>query len=44
MAIELIRRPERSSAMALLSPLIAIGLTVVSGFIIFAIVGVNPFR
>jgi general nucleoside transport system permease protein len=43
MAIELIRRPERSSAMGLLSPLIAIGLTVVSGFIIFAIVGVNPF-
>jgi simple sugar transport system permease protein len=43
MAIELIRRPERSSAMALLSPLIAVGLTVVSGFIIFLIVGVNPF-
>ena len=43
MAIELIRRPERSPAMALLSPLIAIGLTVVSGFIIFTIVGVDPF-
>ena len=43
MRIELIRRPERSAAMALLSPLIAIGLTVVSGFIIFTIVGVDPF-
>ena len=29
--------------MALLSPLIAIGLTVVSGFIIFTLVGVDPF-
>jgi ABC-type uncharacterized transport system permease subunit len=29
--------------MALLSPLIAIGLTVISGFIIFTLVGVDPF-
>ncbi len=43
MRIELIRRPERSAAMALLSPLIAIGLTVVCGFVIFAVNGVDPF-
>jgi simple sugar transport system permease protein len=41
--IELVRRPERSARMALLSPLIAIALTVVCGFIIFSINGVNPF-
>jgi general nucleoside transport system permease protein len=43
MAIELIRRPERSRLLALTSPLIAIALTVISGFIIFLAVGVNPF-
>ena len=42
MRIELIRRPERSAAMALFSPLIAVALTVVCGAAIFAIIGVNP--
>jgi simple sugar transport system permease protein len=42
MRIELIRRPERSAAMALLSPLIAIALTVIAGFFIFLASGVDP--
>jgi simple sugar transport system permease protein len=42
--IELIRRPERSIAMALLSPVMALALTVVAGFIIFAVNGVDPFE
>ena len=41
--IELIRRPRRSAVMGLLSPLIAIALTVVAGFIIFLLIGVDPF-
>ena len=36
MRIELIRRPERSGGWRILSPMIAIALTVVAGFIIFA--------
>jgi ABC-type uncharacterized transport system permease subunit len=44
MRIELVRRPERSAAMALLSPLIAIALTIVAGFVIFTFVGVDPFE
>src|SRR5258707_11419698 len=44
MRIELIRRPERSAAMGLLSPLIAIALTVVAGFIVFTLIGVDPFE
>ncbi len=44
MRIELIRRPERSTTMAFLSPLLAIVLTVVVGFFIFAAIGVDPFR
>jgi simple sugar transport system permease protein len=44
MRIELIRRPERSAAMAFLSPLLAIGLTLVTGFIIFAATGIDPLR
>ena len=44
MRIELIRRPERSRWMGILSPLIAIALTVVAGFIIFSAIGVNPFE
>ncbi len=43
MRIELIRRPERSARMAVLSPVIAIALTVIAGFIIFAASGVDPF-
>ena len=42
MRIELIRRPERSAALAVLSPIIAIALTVITGFIIFAAIGVDP--
>lgn len=42
--IELIRRPEHSLLMSLLSPILAIGLTLVLGFIIFAAIGVDPFR
>jgi ABC-type uncharacterized transport system permease subunit len=42
--IELIRRPERSLTMALLSPVLAVALTVAAGFIIFAAIGVDPFR
>jgi simple sugar transport system permease protein len=41
--IELIRRPERSQALTFLSPVIAIALTVIAGFIIFAAIGVDPF-
>lgn len=44
MRIELIRRPERSMAMALLSPILAIGLTVAVGFVIFAVIGIEPSR
>jgi simple sugar transport system permease protein len=44
MHIELIRRPERSRLMALLSPVIAIALTVIAGFIIFAAIGIDPLR
>jgi simple sugar transport system permease protein len=42
--IALIRRPERSRVMALLSPVIAVGLTVVAGAIIFAASGIDPVR
>ncbi|MEX0853714.1 MAG: ABC transporter permease, partial [Bauldia sp.] len=44
MRIELIRRPERSATMAFVSPLLAIGLTVVAGFVIFSAIGVNPLQ
>lgn len=38
------KRAERSSAMALMSPLIAIVLTLITGGIIFALRGLNPFE
>lgn len=44
MRIELIRRPERSKALTFLSPVIAIALTVIAGFIIFAAIGVDPVQ
>src|SRR4051794_10807445 len=44
MRLELIRRPERSSRMALLSPLITIALTVLTGFALFVAIGVNPLQ
>jgi general nucleoside transport system permease protein len=44
MRLELVRRPEASAAMAVLSPIIAVGLTVVASAVIFAIYGVDPVR
>lgn len=44
MRLELVRRAAPSSRMALLSPLIAIALTVVTTFIVFTLYGVDPFR
>jgi simple sugar transport system permease protein len=43
MQLVLERRAERSTGIALLSPLIAIGLTLVTMTIMFAILGKNPF-
>lgn len=44
MRIELVRRPERSAAMAWLSPVIAVGLTLVAGAIIFVLNGIDPLE
>ncbi len=44
MRLELVRRPEPSRWMAVLSPLIAVALTVATTFVIFALYGVDPFR
>ncbi|HFC04902.1 MAG TPA: ABC transporter permease [Rhizobiales bacterium] len=44
MKLILEKRPERSARMALLSPLLAIALTVFFGGIIFALLGLNPLR
>jgi general nucleoside transport system permease protein len=44
MRLVLERRPERSRAMTVLSPLIAIALTVITGGIIFALRGLNPLE
>jgi ABC-type uncharacterized transport system permease subunit len=44
MALELVRRPEPSKAMTILSPLIAVALTVVTGVVIFTIYGVDPLE
>ena len=44
MRLVLEKRAERSHRMALLSPLIAIALTLVTGGIIFALRGLNPFE
>jgi ABC-type uncharacterized transport system permease subunit len=43
MQLVLEKRTERSSTIALISPLIAIGMTVVTMVILFAILGKNPF-
>ena len=43
MRLVLEKRPEHSAKMAVLSPLIAIVLTLVTGGIIFALRGLNPF-
>src|ERR1700756_111473 len=42
MQLVLEKRAERSAAIALISPLIAIGLTIVTMSILFAILGKNP--
>src|SRR5439155_5409685 len=42
--LELIRRPEKSRAFAILSPLLAVALTLLAGFAMFAAVGVDPLR
>jgi simple sugar transport system permease protein len=44
MRLVLEKRPEHSAKMALLSPVIAILLTLVTGGIIFALRGLNPFE
>jgi len=44
MRLELVRRPQASRRMALLSPLIALALTVVTTFIVFSLYGIDPFR
>ena len=44
MRLELERRAERSRAMALLSPVIAIALTVITAGLLLVIVGVDPWR
>src|SRR5246127_2996241 len=43
MQLVLEKRTERSNAIALVSPLIAIGMTIVTMVILFAILGKNPF-
>jgi simple sugar transport system permease protein len=44
MRLELVRRPQPSRAMAVLSPLIAVALTIATTFIVFSVYGVDPFR
>ena len=44
MRIDLIKRPEASKIMSYASPLLAVGLTLITGLIIFAAIGVPPFK
>jgi ABC-type uncharacterized transport system permease subunit len=44
MRLELVRRTEPSRLMTVLSPIIAIGLTLITGFVIFTAYGVDPWR
>ena len=44
MRLELVRRDQPSRALALLSPVIAVALTVVTTFVIFTFYGVDPVR
>ncbi|MBP0573237.1 ABC transporter permease, partial [Mycobacterium tuberculosis] len=44
MHFELTKRPERSTVMAVLSPVLAVALTVVTGAAIFAATGVPPLK
>ena len=42
MRIELVKRPGQSKLFSVLSPLIAFGLTIIAGAILFAVLGKNP--
>jgi simple sugar transport system permease protein len=42
MRIELVRRPQTSTLFSILSPFLALGLTLVAGAILFALLGKNP--
>jgi simple sugar transport system permease protein len=42
MRVELVKRPQRSLLFSVLSPFIALGLTIVAGAIMFSILGKNP--
>ncbi len=44
MRLDLVRRPQPSRAMALLSPLIALVLTLATTFVVFTLYGIDPFR
>ena len=44
MQLVLERRPERSTAIAIASPLIAVALTVVTFAVLFAIMGKDPLQ
>ena len=44
MRLELVRRGQPSTLMAVVSPLIAIALTLVTTFVVFALYGIDPFR
>src|SRR5262245_71312 len=44
MRIELIKRPQRSALFSVLSPFIALGLTLIAGAIMFSILGKNPIE
>lgn len=42
MRIELVRRPQRSALFSVLSPFIALVLTIVAGAVVFSLIGKNP--
>ena len=44
MRIELIKRPQRSALFSVLSPFIALGLTLIAGAIMFSLLGKNPIE
>ncbi|MDP3896444.1 MAG: ABC transporter permease [Mesorhizobium sp.] len=44
MRIELVKRPQHSKLFSVLSPFIALALTLVAGAIMFALLGKNPFQ
>ena len=44
MRIELIKRPQQSALFSAVSPLLALGLTVIAGFIIFSLLGKPPLE